>query len=57
MDMIDKLNKSHPNQFEIQIMFYYGDNAYNKQSKEKENWSKKNKIHASSWTSNINALQ
>ena len=31
MDMITNLAKQYPGQFEIQLMFYYGTNAYAKQ--------------------------
>lgn len=31
MQMIQKLASAHPNKFEIQIMFYYGYNAYDSQ--------------------------
>jgi hypothetical protein len=28
MKMIEKLSKDYPNMFEIQIMFYYGEDSY-----------------------------
>lgn len=46
MDMIDNLASKYPGQFEIQLMFYYGDNAYNSQ-KGAGSWYSLNKIHCS----------
>jgi hypothetical protein len=59
MDMIEKLNKSYSNKFEIQILFYYGFKTYQDQctdSKE-ERWCLKNKLHVSDWTSDIERLK
>lgn len=56
MDMIDNLASKYPGQFEIQLMFYYGDNAYNSQ-KGPGSWHYLNKIHCSQWSSNTNNLR
>lgn len=46
MNMIDGLASKFPGQFQIQLMFYYGINAYDSQ-KPAGNWCYSNKIHCS----------
>lgn len=41
--------------FEIQIMFYYGDNAYNS-NKSSSTWCSTNKLHMSPWSADVNIL-
>ena len=55
MDMINGLAKEYPNQFEIQIMFYYGDNCYTTQ--QSSSWCSNNTIHCSEWTSNTDVFK
>ncbi len=57
MEMIEKLAKQYPNQFEIQIMFYYGDDAYNSQKGSTTSWCSSNKLHVSEWTADTNNLK
>ena len=55
MDMIKRLAKEYPNQFEIQIMLYYGDNAYTSQ-KGTTPWYSTNKLHVSEWSADTTNL-
>jgi hypothetical protein len=55
MNMIEKLAKEYRNMFEIQIMFYYGDYAYNTTSNS-SSWSSTNKLHVSPWSADISIL-
>jgi hypothetical protein len=55
MKMIEKLAKEYPNQFEIQIMFYYGDNTYNS-TRNSASWSSTNKLHVSPWSADVKIL-
>lgn len=57
MSMIDTLSEKYPGQFEIQLMFYYGFAAYDGQKSDNQAWNYRNKIHASSWTSDTVVLR
>ena len=57
MGMITGLAKQYPSQFEIQLMFYYGTDAYAKQWQFNGKWGKMNKIHNSEWSSDTKVFQ
>ncbi len=56
MAMIERLAKTYRNQFQIQILFYYGDNTYDLNA-EGPKWDGTNRLHVSPWSDDVNILK